>query len=234
MTTSQRPADGEAAAEAPAEPDAPRPSRLREALRRDRIMAIVRYRGGGDVSGAIDGLARGGVRVLEVTVDTPGAWDAIERAAARPELVVGAGTVTEVDQVERLAALGGEFVVSPGFDPDVVAAALERGLEPLPGVATGTEVLAARRAGAEFFKLFPAGSLGVRYLTELRGPFGKESFVPTGGISLAHLWDWLAAGAFAVAFGSELAGRAAPGTEEEIESIAGRVRAALSVVGIVS
>jgi 2-dehydro-3-deoxyphosphogluconate aldolase / (4S)-4-hydroxy-2-oxoglutarate aldolase len=232
MTTSQRPA-GEAAEESK-EPDSPRPSRVRDALHRDRIMAIVRYRGGGDVSGAIEGLARGGVRVIEVTVDTPGAWDAIERAAARPELVVGAGTVTEVEQVKRLAALGGQFVVSPGFDPDVVAAALELGLEPLPGVATGTEVLAARRAGAEFFKLFPAGALGVRYLAELRGPFGKESFVPTGGISLAHLWDWLAAGAFAVALGSELAGRVAPGTEEEIESIAERARAALSVVGIVS
>lgn len=125
-----------------ADSDTPRPSRLRDALGRGRVMAIIRYRCGGDVSGAIEGLAHGRVRV---------------RA---------------------------------------------RGLEALPGVATGTEVLTVRRAGVEFFKLFPAGALGPRYLAELRGPFGKESFVPTGGVSLADLGDWLAAGAFAVAPGS--------------------------------
>jgi len=219
MTTTQGAGDGAAV----------RASALRDALGRDRLMAIVRYRSGGDVSGAIEGLARGGLRVMEVTVDTPGAWEAIEAAAARPEMIVGAGTVTEPYQVERLAALGGRFVVSPGFDSDVVKAALDRGLEALPGVATGTEVLAARRAGAQFFKLFPAGSLGVRYLTELRGPFGRESFVPTGGITTADLGDWLRAGAFAVALGSELAGRTAPAGSDEIEAMANRTRTALDL-----
>ena len=216
---------------APDTPDTPRASTLRDALGRDRLMAIIRYRDGGDVDGAIDGLTRGGVHVLEVTVDTPGAWTAIERAAQRPDLVVGAGTVTEPGEVERVAALGGRFVVSPGFDREVVRAALANGLEPLPGVATGTEVLAARRAGAQLFKLFPAGALGVRYLAELRGPFGAEPFVPTGGISLARIGDWLNAGAFAVALGGELAGRAAPASGEEIEALAERAHAALSLAG---
>jgi 2-dehydro-3-deoxyphosphogluconate aldolase/(4S)-4-hydroxy-2-oxoglutarate aldolase len=202
---------------------------LRDTLGRDRLMAIIRYRAGGDVSAAVEGLARGGVRVLEVTVDTPGAWAAIERAAARPGLVVGAGTVTEVGQVERLAALGGRFAVSPGFDPDVVAAALNLGLEVLPGVATATEMLAARRAGAQFFKLFPAGALGLRYLSALRGPFGKESFVPTGGITVAGMGDWLRAGAFAVALGSDLVGRAAPAADGGIEAVAERARTALDL-----
>ena len=203
---------------------------LRDALGRDRLMAIIRYRAGGDVSGAIDALARGGIRVMEVTVDTPGAWDAIKQAATRSDLIVGAGTVTDVDQVAQLSALGGRFVVSPGFDPDVVAAATRHGLAPLPGVATGTEVLAARRAGVEFFKLFPAGALGVRYLAALRGPFGKESFVPTGGISIADTADWLRAGAFAVALGSELAGRTAPASEADLEAITERARTAVSLV----
>lgn len=203
---------------------------LRAALARDHLMAIIRYRAGGDVFGAIEALARGGIRVVEVTVDTPGAWDAIKRAAARPDLIVGAGTVTEPGQVEQLAALGGRFVVSPGFDPDVVRTALHHRLEPLPGVATGTEVLAARRAGTTFFKLFPAGALGVRYLAALRGPFGKELFVPTGGISIADTADWLRAGAFAVALGSELAGRQAPATDGELEAITERARTALGLV----
>jgi 2-dehydro-3-deoxyphosphogluconate aldolase/(4S)-4-hydroxy-2-oxoglutarate aldolase len=216
----------------------PRSSELREVLGRDRVMAILRYREGGDVSAAIGALADGGIRVLEVTVDTPGSWDAIERAAAtRPQLVVGAGTVTDPPQVRRLAAIGGRFVVSPGFDRDVVAAALDAGLEPLPGVMTGTEVLAARKAGAQYFKLFPAGALGERYLRELRGPFGTECFVPTGGVSVARIQDWLNAGAFAVALGGELAGRTAPGAQDEaaamaaVEAMTQRARAALRAAG---
>jgi 2-dehydro-3-deoxyphosphogluconate aldolase/(4S)-4-hydroxy-2-oxoglutarate aldolase len=208
-------------------PPPPRRSALREALGHDRIMAIIRYRQGGDVTSAIEGLAEGGIQVLEVTVDTPGAWAAIERAATRPGLLVGAGTVTEVAQVERLAALGGRFVVSPGLDPAVVASALELGLEALPGIATGTEVLAARRAGAEFFKLFPAAALGTAYLNQLRGPFGHESFIPTGGIAIGQVGDWLRAGAYAIALGSELAGRAAPSGPQEIHELAQRARRAL-------
>jgi 2-dehydro-3-deoxyphosphogluconate aldolase / (4S)-4-hydroxy-2-oxoglutarate aldolase len=215
-----------------------RSSELREVLGRDRVMAILRYRDGGDVAAAINALADGGIRVLEVTVDTPGSWDAIERAAAaRPRLLVGAGTVTDPRQVRRLAAIGGRFVVSPGFDRDVVTAALDAGLEPLPGVMTGTEVLAARKAGAQFFKLFPAGALGERYLRELRGPFGAESFVPTGGVSVSRIQDWLNAGAFAVALGGELAGRTAPGQEDEAASMAAaeamteRARVALRAAG---
>ena len=214
---------------------APRSSELREVLGRDRVMAILRYREGGDVSAAIGALADGGIRVLEVTVDTPGSWDAIERAAAtRPRLVVGAGTVTDPRQVRRLAAIGGRFVVSPGFDRDVVTAALDAGLEPLPGVMTGTEVLAARKAGAQFFKLFPAGALGEQYLRELRGPFGTECFVPTGGVSVARIQDWLNAGAFAVALGGELAGRTAPGEEDEaaaVEAMTQRAQTALRAAG---
>ena len=202
---------------------------LHDALARDRVMAIIRYRDGGNVIGAIEALARGGIRVLEVTVDTPGGWDAIKHAAARPDLIVGAGTVTDPGQIDHLAALGGRFVVSPGFDPDVVEAALYHGLEPLPGVATGSEVLAARRAGVNFLKLFPAGALGVRYLAALRGPFGKESFVPTGGISIADTPDWLRAGAFAVALGSELAGRTAPTTDDDLAAITERAKAALAL-----
>jgi 2-dehydro-3-deoxyphosphogluconate aldolase / (4S)-4-hydroxy-2-oxoglutarate aldolase len=233
MTSSPPPgAVGTSAAPATlTDPPTPRASALRDVLGYDRIMAIIRYRDGGDVTGAIEGLCRGKVRVFEVTVDTPGAWAAIEQAAARPGVVVGAGTVTEVHQVERLAALGGRFIVSPGFDAAVVTAALEHGLEALPGIATGTEVLAARRIGAEFFKLFPAGALSPQYLTQLRGPFGRESFVPTGGIGIEQVGTWLRAGAFAVALGSELAGRAAPAGSDEIDALAERARGALRRAG---
>lgn len=203
-------------------------SELRTALAQDRVMAILRYRGGGDVSAAIEGLHRGGIRVLEVTVDTPGGWEAIAAVTDQPGLVVGAGTITDADQVRRLADLGGRFIVSPGFDATVVEAALERGLEVLPGIATGTEVLAARRAGAQLFKLFPAGALGTPYLQQLRGPFSREAFVPTGGVGIGDIAAWLAAGAFAVALGSDLAGRTPPASVQDTERLTLRARTALT------
>ena len=192
-------------------------------------MAILRYPAGGDVSQAIEAIAAGGVTVVEVTVDTPGAWQAIEDAAGEASLVVGGGTVTEVAQVERLASVGARFIVSPGFDAEVVAAAFRLGLEALPGVSTGTEILAARRAGTRLFKLFPASSLGIGYLAELRGPFAKECFVPTGGISIDQIPEWLSAGALAVAVGSDLAGRAAPRTSAELGLLTERAQRAVHV-----
>jgi 2-dehydro-3-deoxyphosphogluconate aldolase/(4S)-4-hydroxy-2-oxoglutarate aldolase len=196
-------------------------------------MAILRYPNGGEVSHAIEAIAAGGVTVMEVTVDTPGAWQAIEKAAGRDGLVIGGGTVTEVSQVERLASLGARFIVSPGFDADVVKAALSLGLETLPGVATGTEILAARRAGSGLFKLFPAGSLGSRYLAELRGPFANECFVPTGGISIEGMGEWLSAGAIAVALGSDLAGREAPRTSAEAARLTERAKRAIAAASSV-
>ena len=200
---------------------------LRSALAADRVMAILRYRNGGDLAAAVEGLHAGGVRVLEITVDTPGAWDAIGAVAAQPGRLVGAGTVTTAEQVRRLAGLGGRFVVSPGLDAEVVTTAREHGLATFPGVATGTEVLAARRLGVDFLKLFPAGALGSRYLAELRGPFADAQFVPTGGIGLDDIGDWLRAGALAVALGSSLAGRTAPGSPGEVDALTSRAAAAL-------
>lgn len=197
---------------------------LRAELDRTGVMAILRYPDGGDVLGAVEAIAAGGMTVLEVTIDTPGAFDVLAAVADRPGLIVGGGTVTDVAQVQRLAALGAAFIVSPGFDADVVSAALELGLDTLPGVATGTEILAARRAGSRFFKLFPAGALGIRYLLELRGPFGSESFVPTGGISIDELGEWLLAGATAVALGSGLTGSHAPCSAAETDALAERAR----------
>lgn len=197
---------------------------LAEALARDRVMAILRYREGGDLQAAVDALVEGGIAVLEVTVDTPGALEVIAETAVRPGVLVGAGTVLSPDQVDLVADAGARFVVSPGFSGEVEAAAQRRGLGTLPGVATATEVIAATRAGVEVFKLFPAGALGRGYLRELRGPFASHAFVPTGGIAVDDIPEWLGAGAVAVAIGSSLAGRTAPRTGEDVASLRDRAR----------
>ena len=198
---------------------------VRQALGRERVLGILRYREAGDLEGAVGALAEGGLRVFEITIDTPGALGAIEKWAGRDDLCVGAGTVTTTEDVRRVADVGASFIVSPGLDLEVVEAALARGLGVLPGVATATEVLAARRVGVELFKLFPAGALGTAYLGQLRGPFATEAFVPTGGVAVSDIGDWLAAGAFAVALGSDLAGRAAPTDDAGRAELMARARA---------
>jgi 2-dehydro-3-deoxyphosphogluconate aldolase/(4S)-4-hydroxy-2-oxoglutarate aldolase len=198
---------------------------LRAALSADRLMAIVRYRSGGDFAGAVDALCAGGVGVVEITMNSSGAW--ATRVDVPDGVLLGAGTVTTTEEVLRVADLGARFVVSPGFDPAIVSAAAEAGLAAIPGVTTASEVLAARRHGVEFFKLFPAGALGVRYLTELRGPFAEEAFVVTGGITLDDIGPWLAAGAFAVALGSSLCGAEAPSSSADAAALTARAQAAV-------
>lgn len=201
-----------------------------EELRRTRVLAIVRYRGGGDAIGAVRTMAAAGLSTVEITTHTPD-WPGVVAAAVSDGLCVGVGTVTTAQQLDEAATAGATFIVSPGLDVELARAALDRGIEPLPGVATATEVLTAQRAGVRLFKLFPAGALGIPYLRQLRGPFAEVDFVPTGGIAVDAVAEWLAAGAFAVALGSDLVGRAAPASSDEHAALAERTRRAVAAAG---
>lgn len=207
----------------PRTPDSP----VGRALAAAPVLAIVRYRTAEGLGPALVALAAGGIRAAEVTTTTPG-WREAIAAAADSGLVVGGGTVTTPAHVRDVAAAGGTFVVSPGLDAEVVAEARRLGLEPMPGVFTGTEIGAALRLGVDLLKLFPAGAVGLDYLRQLRGPFPDVAFVPTGGVTPAAVPAWLAAGAVAVGLGSELAGRDGPRTTEETPAITERARAALA------
>jgi 2-dehydro-3-deoxyphosphogluconate aldolase / (4S)-4-hydroxy-2-oxoglutarate aldolase len=183
------------------------------------LLGIVRFHEGGDVPGAVDALVRGGIELVEVTMDTPGALDALEGAADRG-LTVGAGTVVSAAQVRDAAAAGARFVVSPGLLPEVIEAARELGVEPVPGVFTATEILAATAAGARVMKLFPASCGGPAYLRALRAPFPEVQLVPTGGVRIDEIPAYLEAGASAVALGGELVGRSAPRSDADLDRIA--------------
>lgn len=191
------------------------------------LVGIVRFHEGGDVSGAVDALIRGGVELVEVTIDTPGALAAVERAAGDGH-TVGVGTVVSAEQVEACAAAGARFVVSPGLIPEVIDAAQGLGLEPLPGVFTATEVLAASAAGARMMKLFPASCGGPSYLRALRGPFPAIPLVPTGGVRIEEIPAYFDAGASVVALGSELVGRSAPQGDADLEWIAAQAARAIA------
>jgi 2-dehydro-3-deoxyphosphogluconate aldolase/(4S)-4-hydroxy-2-oxoglutarate aldolase len=151
-------------------------------------------------------LLEGGLDVIEVTLRTPVAMDCI--AAIRkecPKMVVGAGTVIDIEPLARLADLGVQFGVSPGLNPVVVEAAQKVGIQMIPGVITPTEFEKARALGLKILKFFPAEAAGgAKMLKALAGPYGHTGirFVPTGGISLKLLSEYLAVPTVAAVGGS--------------------------------
>lgn len=180
-----------------------------DALRRARVVAVLRAGSAAAAVAAADALVAGGVRAIEVTYTTPGAGEAIAAIARRhgEDVRLGAGTVLEAWQAEEAVAAGATFLVAPGTDAPVVAAMAATGAVTLVGAITPTEVLAARRAGADAVKLFPAGVLGVGMLKALREPFPDLPVVPTGGIGPGDVAGWFAAGALAVGAGGSLCPR---------------------------
>lgn len=141
-----------------------------------------------------EALLAGGVKVLEVTLRTPGALRGIEAIArALPQAVVGAGTLRSVADARAARAAGCAFGVSPGYSREVAAACRGAGLPLLPGVSTASEVMAASADGLSFLKFFPAVPAGgVAMLNALHGPFADVLFCPTGGIKAANAASFLA------------------------------------------
>ena len=176
---------------------------LRRELAGRGIVAVLRASSAERAVAAGRALADGGVTMLEVTFTVPGAVTAIERLAADDRLIVGAGTVLTPDQARGAAQAGARFLVSPHLDHTVLDAADELGVPAIPGVFTPTEVAAAALR-CSVMKLFPASIGGPALLTALRRPFPELAVVPTGGVDAGNVGDWLAAGAVAVAAGSDL------------------------------
>lgn len=189
------------------------------------ILAIVRFRGSAALDEVFDAIRRGGVGLVEVTADTPGALEAV-RAAAGSGAPVGAGTIGSVGDARAFAEAGAAFLVSPGVKVDVVRAAVELGVPTVPGALSPTEIATAVDAGADGVKLFPAGLGGPDYLRVLRGPFSRVAFVATGGIRPEDVGAWLGAGAACVGLGGTLVGSTPPSTDRELASLVERVRQA--------
>lgn len=160
-----------------------------------------------DDAALADGLAgalvAGGLPVAEVTFRTDAAEESIRVMAARGDLLVGAGTVVTVNQVDRAVGAGARFVVSPGLSRAVVERCGELGVAVLPGAVTATEVMAALDLGCTTLKFFPAGtSGGSAAIAALAAPFGVVRFVPTGGVGPLNLAEYLGLSAVAAVGGS--------------------------------
>ena len=138
-------------------------------------------------------LVAGGLRVLEVTLRTPAALDAIREMSKVDGAIVGAGTVTNPQELADAIAAGSEFIVSPGLTEPLGKAAIREGIPFLPGIANASDIMRGLDLGLTHFKFFPAMAAGgLPALKALAAPFGQCRFCPTGGISESNAAEWLA------------------------------------------
>lgn len=190
-------------------------------LGRHRLLPVLVLEDAGAAESLGAALVEAGLPLAEVTLRTPAALTALERMAAVPGLVAGAGSVVSAEQVDAVAGVGGQFVVSPGLHLPVVERCAALGLPCLPGVATPSEVMAARAAGLDAVKLFPAHLLGGPAAVEaMSGPFPSMRFVPTGGVDAQTVPAYLALPAVLAVGGSWMVPRAlvSSGDFEQIRS----------------
>lgn len=169
------------------------------------VMGVFRNQSPKDAVARAERAWRLGVRNIEIPVQTADAMPtlrAVVAAGAERGLVVGAGTIVTVEQLDDVIAAGAAYTVSPGLDSVVVAASAARGVPHLPGISTPSEIIAARRLGLCWVKAFPASVLGSAWISAMLGPFPDQKFVVTGGMDAWVATQYLDAGARTVAVGS--------------------------------
>jgi 2-dehydro-3-deoxyphosphogluconate aldolase/(4S)-4-hydroxy-2-oxoglutarate aldolase len=210
------------------------PASFRALLADRRIIVVVRH----DDAAAAEEIARaaagGGLRAVEITMTVPGAAALIAtlRASLADDVLVGAGTVLSVRQLDAVVQAGAQFVVTPGLARAIVERCAARQVAVLPGALTPTEVMAGCALGLDALKLFPSDTAGLGHLRALRSVFADVAFVPTGGVTHANAADWFDAGALALgvagefhaahrAGGEAAVGRLARGLSETFETDTG-------------
>lgn len=183
-----------------------------QAIKEHKLIAIVRGVDAGQCIPVAQALYDGGVRLMEITYDQkhPELWQttaqtigAVAKAFAG-KMYVGAGTVTCPELVELTHANGGQFIIAPDVNEAVIRRTVERGMVSIPGALTPTEVSAAHRAGADFVKLFPAGSFGPGYVKAVKAPLSHVDLLVVGGVDEDNVAGFLAAGACGAGIGSNL------------------------------
>lgn len=159
----------------------------------DRVIPVVVIKEIGDTVPTLEALVKGGINCAEITFRTACAEEAIALAAkAFPDMNVGAGTVINLEQAKKAVKAGAKFIVSPGLSEEVAIFCKEKGLPYFPGCVTPTEIMKALSLGIEIVKFFPANVYGgLKALKALSAPFPQVKFIPTGGVDLTNLAEFL-------------------------------------------
>lgn len=196
----------------------------------EKMMTLVRSKSQSEGQAMADALVEAGVKVIEITLTTPGALKIIEKLLKNKDILVGAGTVRTVKDVKKVEDVGASFIVSPDTNEDVIKATKKLKLVSMPGVSTPTEVAIAEESGADILKLFPAAILGPAHLKMIREPFPNNRWCPTAGITLESIPKWFEAGADLVGLGGPLTKDGVGGVGKNVLAFRNAINEASKVV----
>jgi 2-dehydro-3-deoxyphosphogluconate aldolase / (4S)-4-hydroxy-2-oxoglutarate aldolase len=190
-----------------------------------KIVAIIRGAKPEDVLRIVDALYEGGVRTVEVTLNSPNALGVIKNLVAKrgDKILVGAGTVLDATTAEAAIEAGAKFIISPIVDIETVKVTKRLGAVSIPGAYTATEIVLAYSNGADIIKVFPA-SIGAAYIKDLRGPLPHIPMMPTGGVQLENIVEFKKAGAVAYGIGSALVDSKQDVTDEYLKVLATKAK----------
>ena len=196
----------------------------------EKMMTLVRSNSQSEGQAMADALVEAGVKVIEITLTTPGALKIIEKLLKNKDLLVGAGTVRTVKDVKKVEDVGASFIVSADTNEDVIKATKKLKLVSMPGVSTPTEDAIAEESGADILKLFPAAILGPAHLKMIREPFPNNRWCPTAGITLESIPKWFEAGADLVGLGGPLTKDGVGGVGKNVLAFRNAINEASKVV----
>jgi len=174
---------------------------------KDKLVAIVRTKHHADMIPLAECLYNNGVKIMEITLNTPGVFDhiaALIKHFEGKEMLIGAGTVIDAEGAKKAINAGAQFLVTPATPDGIIQLAHQNNVPVLAGAYTPLEILNAHRSGADIIKLFPAEHAGPAYLKAVKAPLNHIQIMPTGGVDVHNIKDWLKAGACAFGLGNAL------------------------------
>ena len=187
------------------------------------VVAVVRGDSKEEALKVVEAVAKGGIKIMELTMTVPNPIDVIKEVADKykgTDIVVGAGTVLDTETARACILAGAEFIVSPSLDVDTLKLCNRYKIAVMPGVMTVKDAITAMEYGVDVVKIFPANLYGPSVIKSFKGPLPQGDFMPTGGVTVANIHEWVEAGAVAVGTGGDLTKGAKTGDFELVEKTA--------------
>ncbi|MBX4266791.1 bifunctional 4-hydroxy-2-oxoglutarate aldolase/2-dehydro-3-deoxy-phosphogluconate aldolase [Clostridium estertheticum] len=189
------------------------------------VVAVIRAESKKQGIKIIDAVIKGGIKAIEITMTVPGAIDIIKELSERynsEEALIGAGTVLDPETARACMLAGADFIVSPNLNVDTLKICNRYAVAVVPGIMTVKEAIEALEYGVDIIKVFPGNAFGPSIISSFNGPLPQASLMPTGGVSLSNVEDWIKAGAVAVGTGGELTKGAKTGDYEAVKEMAAK------------
>lgn len=192
----------------------------------NKLVAVVRGADPDDVMPIAEALYDGGIRIMEITMDTPQVEAVVGEVnnAFDGEMIVGAGTVLDPESARTAIMAGAKFIFSPTINTETIRMTKRYGVVSIPGAMTPTEILTAYEHGADLVKVFPAGAVGPGYIKDVHGPLPFIPMMPTGGVDLSNIRQYFEKGAVAAGLGSALVKTGSPQTDESLKVMTAKAK----------